>query len=473
MDLYFMGERILGENDGLYRPNMLINSYFVKPVNRNGKTDYKTEGYCIDGWKIVFESTSYAGTVSIKDDGIQISAHKNGYIDLDQDMETCDYLIGESMVASFIVDGQLYSCKFKFGDVANGMTVCEGVQFYSVPTRYFILRVLKGSSALVKAVKLETGTNQTLAHKEGEVWELNEIPNYAEQCLICEQYSLNTGEFIGSRHSNPNLFDNTNFHSLVNQSGKSQWVAETSTVVYTVDRWYITRGVLDIIPDVGVGLTWNGNSEYAPFSQRFNPLLDPEKLYTASFIVNDVLHTLTYRPSGGLKTSEKIDNVSIRYGKTGNYYWVGVLNYSQTRVIIKAAKFELGPVQTLAHKEGGVWILNDPPLNNALEVLKCQEYQWFSSPYQGIRIRASQYSADSIFFFIPLPVKLRKNPTLINPDNFAVMNYEIAPEKQDGFTFTVDRLTNDGVIIIANKPDHGLTDAFLYAEDIVGLDANL
>ena len=40
-----------------------------------------------------------------------------------------------------------------------------------------------------------------------------------------------------------------------------------------------------------------------------------------------------------------------------------------------AAKLELGPVQTLAHQDAsGNWVLNDPPPNKALELLKCQRY---------------------------------------------------------------------------------------------------
>ena len=39
-----------------------------------------------------------------------------------------------------------------------------------------------------------------------------------------------------------------------------------------------------------------------------------------------------------------------------------------------AAKLEPGPFQTLAHMEGNTWVLNDPPPNYALELLKCQRY---------------------------------------------------------------------------------------------------
>ena len=39
-----------------------------------------------------------------------------------------------------------------------------------------------------------------------------------------------------------------------------------------------------------------------------------------------------------------------------------------------AAKLEPGPFQTLAHQEGSKWVLNDPPPNYALELLKCQRH---------------------------------------------------------------------------------------------------
>lgn len=44
-------------------------------------------------------------------------------------------------------------------------------------------------------------------------------------------------------------------------------------------------------------------------------------------------------------------------------------------VDIKAAKLELGTVQTLAHQdENGNWVLNDPPPDPAVELLMCQRY---------------------------------------------------------------------------------------------------
>lgn len=53
----------------------------------------------------------------------------------------------------------------------------------------------------IKAAKLEIGPTQTLAHKEGDRWVLNEIPNYGEQLRRCQRYfvryAFDTQRFIG------------------------------------------------------------------------------------------------------------------------------------------------------------------------------------------------------------------------------------------------------------------------------------
>lgn len=40
----------------------------------------------------------------------------------------------------------------------------------------------------IKAAKLELGPTQTLAHREGDKWVLNEIPDYGEQLRRCQRY---------------------------------------------------------------------------------------------------------------------------------------------------------------------------------------------------------------------------------------------------------------------------------------------
>ena len=44
------------------------------------------------------------------------------------------------------------------------------------------------SADQIKAVKLELGSQQTLAHQENGVWVLNEIPKFGEQLAACQRY---------------------------------------------------------------------------------------------------------------------------------------------------------------------------------------------------------------------------------------------------------------------------------------------
>lgn len=50
----------------------------------------------------------------------------------------------------------------------------------------------------IKAAKLELGPTQTLAHREGDKWMLNEIPDYGEQLRRCQRYCrvYKAGEYL-------------------------------------------------------------------------------------------------------------------------------------------------------------------------------------------------------------------------------------------------------------------------------------
>ncbi len=55
---------------------------------------------------------------------------------------------------------------------------------------------------------------------------------------------------------------------------------------------------------------------------------------------------------------------------------VGLVNAGKNpaKIRLYAAKLETGSVQTLAHKEGDTWVLNDPPPDYGQELAKCQRY---------------------------------------------------------------------------------------------------
>ena len=53
-------------------------------------------------------------------------------------------------------------------------------------------------SYIVKGMKLELGTEQTLAHQENGKWVLNEIPNYAETLAKCQRYQFKLDSKTGT-----------------------------------------------------------------------------------------------------------------------------------------------------------------------------------------------------------------------------------------------------------------------------------
>ena len=50
------------------------------------------------------------------------------------------------------------------------------------------------------AAKLELGTTQTLAHQENGVWQLNEIPNYADMLARCQWH-----QWVPEKTDNPDV----------------------------------------------------------------------------------------------------------------------------------------------------------------------------------------------------------------------------------------------------------------------------
>lgn len=76
-----------------------------------------------------------------------------------------------------------------------------------------------------------------------------------------------------------------------------------------------------------------------------------------------------------------------------------------------AAKLELGPVQTLAHKEGDTWVLNDPPPNKALELAKCQRYFCSNVNNTSYLLNSDKYGS-ALRCNLVFPVPMRATPTV-------------------------------------------------------------
>lgn len=135
--------------------NLIINWYFGNPVNqRDVSGTISNAGYFLDRWKLV------SGSVTINTDGITL----NGT--MQQVLETAP--VGTVTASALTQAG-----------------VGEVVPTYDSASK--TVAVTADGKKLV-AVKLEMGSQQTLAHQEDGVWVLDEIPDYGEELTKCMRY---------------------------------------------------------------------------------------------------------------------------------------------------------------------------------------------------------------------------------------------------------------------------------------------
>lgn len=195
--------------------NLLINSYFPIPVNQRGHTIYNESGsvYTIDHW--VKRNTV---TVSPQSDGLHLTyADDTNLKSIQQPFKnpTIQQLVGKTVTVSVLVKDVsfptaptaypkfgLYSAASKIANTTavvtgiirgDGLWSATGVIDESVLQNDFLnfaacySNTYPGTITIV-AAKLELGERQTLAHLVNGEWQLNDIPNYAEELAKCQRY---------------------------------------------------------------------------------------------------------------------------------------------------------------------------------------------------------------------------------------------------------------------------------------------
>ena len=216
--------------------------------------------------------------------------------------------------------------------------------------------------------------------------------------------------------SSPNLLDNWYFADPVNQRGQAEYGEG-----YTIDRWCLYVSGTTTIPIENGVVIHEGAGGY--FQQRLERS-KMEKLLgqaaTLSVLIDNQLYSATdilgYPGNKCIVRGLPVGEISL--------FWDDVkceVNFSLTggTGVLQAVKLELGPFQTLAHQDAsGNWVLNDPPPNKALELAKCQRYQFvignrLLAPFGTFVSRASGRASA----FIPLPT-MRAAPTVTFYGNF-------------------------------------------------------
>lgn len=168
--------------------NAIINiagtNYFVRP---GGYVRGYTGGrYTIDRWKLdIGESVTV-------DNGLVLTK-ANSYVG--QYFDDFDKYIGRQLVGSVLMsDGNLYTGTFVYNGVINqGQTFFAnsriGMYIQKLSTELTQVEInTNADNVKVRAVGLELGSQQTLAHQEYGEWVLNEIPKFGDQLAECQRY---------------------------------------------------------------------------------------------------------------------------------------------------------------------------------------------------------------------------------------------------------------------------------------------
>lgn len=181
------------------RPNLLINPFFE--VNQRGQSTYNSGGYCLDCWKIVYISTGNYG-VTAHDDYIEISAGSDRETRVDQFLENPNAVFDKTVTGTVLLeDGSLRTGTAEFsksdGSSYATETLYSDADFELLiqcsPSQTAILRLVakQNKTVGIKAVKLEFGSEQTLAYQaEDGAWQLLPQPesDYATQLAKCQRY---------------------------------------------------------------------------------------------------------------------------------------------------------------------------------------------------------------------------------------------------------------------------------------------
>lgn len=196
--------------------------------------------------------------------------------------------------------------------------------------------------------------------------------------------------YIQATGSNPNLLDNWYFADPVNQRGQTEYAGE----IYGIDRWSGkwagADGVLSVVnPGSKDGCVSLYRPDYAAHMVQY---IEKPQYYIGQTLTFSILGKS--EEGGGINIQAITDNgnktLCFSASPATEYDLLSVsfvapydvtdlvVNIESTNAkksFVKAAKLELGGQQTLAHQdESGNWVLNDPPPNKALELLKCQRY---------------------------------------------------------------------------------------------------
>lgn len=213
---------------------------------------------------------------------------------------------------------------------------------------------------------------------------------------------------------NPNLLDNSHFS--IWQRYKDGNYSGVPNGSYVADRWIITSSNGNINSNLKKATSYGGIKNASGPNCRITQRLENAAQYngmtlTLSVLKNTGLHVATKIANGWTDTTDifAVFSSAVAWLNAGEIWY--------------AAKLELGPTQTLAHQENGVWVLNEVPKVGD-ELRECQRYFWRLHSVEknnyAIFAYGMKQSADQVRFVITFPVTFRVAPVITANGKFLV-----------------------------------------------------
>ena len=217
---------------------------------------------------------------------------------------------------------------------------------------------------------------------------------------------------LGISYVNPNLLDNWYFEHPVNQRGLTTYTGAT----YTIDRWRATEDTTTLeVTATGIKLSDTDAGTETYLQQYIEAgTLPAGETYTMSLLTadGDLLTATGVLSTSWVSSDATWGAVSFTQNAEGLVTAGITIKSAAYSKILRAAKFELGNHQTLAHKDAsGSWVLNEIP-DYAEQLRRCQRY------FCRILAMGSGFlsgDAKNRTFFVALPVPMRAAPSLAYP----------------------------------------------------------
>ncbi|MEY8232824.1 hypothetical protein AALA82_14540 [Oscillospiraceae bacterium 50-16] len=223
---------------------------------------------------------------------------------------------------------------------------------------------------------------------------------------------------------------------------------------YTIDGWILwdANTSLEVV-DQGLVTHSGGSIQQTPLVQKLEVNCLIPGIYTLSIFATKNVGFPNYfvEDIGDIPGHINADSGLVTFtfevpdAVKDKTHWVSF--EAQDDSLIKAAKLEPGPTQTLAHKDAaGNWVLNDPMPDKGLELLKCQRYLKYVSDdpigygYIGAR-------GDAAWLAVPLSVPMRTTPTLVTTGKKIAIRGNGIEKVVEMSEVRVDRLRDDKILL--------------------------